>query len=64
MQTIVPFNQNDEEVFVHTLIGIENTGNQSNSNFTPKIVTCFLPLLAIVNPIYVMLSEVGPHVSV
>ena len=60
MQTIIPFTHDDEEVFIHTLIGIKNTGNQpNNGNPIPKIVTCFFPLLAIVNPIHIIPSEVG-----
>ena len=65
MQTIVPFTRDDEEVFIRTLIGLGNVRDRSNGrDLTFKIVTYFLPLLAIVNPIYIMVGEIGPHFMV
>jgi len=62
VQTIVPFTQDNKEVFVHTLIRIRGIGNQPNcGDLTPKVITLFLTFLTIINLVYVMASKVGPY---
>ena len=62
MQTTMPFTLDDEEVFINTLILLENTRNQPNEGYsTPKEITRVFPLLAIVYPVHVMTRNPNPH---
>ena len=65
MYSIVLVSQDHGEILVHALARVRQARDQPYyGNPTLHIIFGFLPLLALVHPIYVVLSKAGPYPTV